>query len=326
MSRPTLKSIALETGLSVGAVSRIVNGKGKSIGLSDAAIAKTLEHAKKVGYRPQIHARNLRLRKTAIIGVILSMVDDHNEDLEHRLFKGVTKASRSNSHSMMFFDAVDDETGVEAIQQCIDMNVDGIIASHIEMPRYLDRLREVIADGVKVVMLLNNTDAQFKCPNVVVDDFSGGIIATEHLIDKGCRRIAHLAHKENLTSGYARFSGYKSALEIHGIPYDENLVVDVSKENLYRETEKLLALEKLPDGVFCHNDFCALHARKIFDEAGVEMELVGFDNRDFIKYLPNRFDTVNMPLKKVGRKAVEVLLSTDNTTMKYEIKPELVLA
>lgn len=325
VKRPTLKSIAAETELSVGAVSYILNGKGKSIGLSDSTISKTLSHAKKVGYIPHIQARNLRLRQTGVIGVIFHAVENHNEDLAHRLFLGLAKAARLSSRSIVFFDVVDEATGEAAIQQCMELNVDGIIARHIKIPGYLSRLRHCIEKGMNTVMLLNSTDDCFDCPNVVVDDFFGGFLATKHLISKGCSRIAHLANRDNLSSAYERCRGYKAALEASGIPYREDLVVEVSPENDFEDAVVLSRLEVPPDGVFCHNDVCALHAGRLFADAGVDIELIGFDNRDFIQYLPNPFDTVDMPLGEVGGKAVELLFSKKRETVKHKIKPTLIL-
>ena len=323
--RATLKSMAMEMKISVSAVSRVLNGKGKVIGLSDNTINRIKEHALGVGYRPQINARNLRIRKTAIIGVIFPTLQDYNEDLQHRLFKGVALAARERNHSIVFFDITSDTDGDEAIQQCLDLNVDGIIASHIALPGYLERLRKEIVAGVNVVMLLNNTADEFDCPNVVVDDFSGGIFAVERLLEKGCARIAYLAHRnEKESSGFERFRGYKSALESNGISYDETLVIDVSKETNYEEVNELLTLDPAVDGVFCHNDLCALQAARVVERAGAAIEIVGFDNRDFIRYLNHPFDTVDMPLVEVGEKAVEILLKGERSPAKCEITPELV--
>ena len=324
MKRPTLKTIATEMDLSICAVSKIINGKGKNIGLNDKTIAKTLAYADKIGYKPHRQAQNLRLGKTNTLGVILSMPEPDNSDLEYKLFKGISVAAREKSQALMFFDIDDRNSALSAINQCINANVDGVIATHRDDPEYLARLNEAIKQGVRVVMVLNHGKDLLDCPNVVVDHKQGGYTATKYLIDKGYKRIAHLSSRGKPSVGILHYYGYKKALKESNLDYQDELVIDDNSAMNYTGAERLLELSKLPDAVFCWNDRSAVSAQRIFSRAGVDIEVVGFDNRQFVKYMENPFNTVDFPLHKVGKKAVEVIMSGNLSRQILSVAPKLI--
>lgn len=323
MKRPTLKTIAAEMDLSVSAVSRIINGKGKSIGLNDDTIKSTLAFASKVGYRPHKQAQNLRLGKTNTIGVLLFMPESTNSDLAYRLFKGISQTAQQKSQALMFFDVSEPDSSLKAINQCLNSGIDGIIATHLEDEAYLERLKEIIAQGVHVVMVLN-PGQNLNCPNVIVDQQYGGFIATECLLQKGCKRIAHLSYREKFSSGKKRFEGYKKALAVAGIVYDEKLVIEDDAKINFTGAKEILKLKELPDAVFCWNDKSAVQAQRIFRNAGVKIEVIGFDNREFIQYLDEPFSSVDFPLQEVGGLAVETLLSGDLSNRVLTVTPEMI--
>ena len=325
MQRPTLKTIAAEMDLSVSAVSRIINGKGKSIGLNDLTIKSTLAFADKIGYRPHKQAQNLRLGKTNTIGVLLFMPETTNSDLAYRLFKGISQAAQQRSQTLVFFDVSEPDSRLKAINQCLNAGVDGIIATHLDDTTYLERLKEIIAQGVHVVMVLNpDQDLDLACPNITVDEKSGGYIATESLLKKGHKRIAQLSHKGRLSSAERRLEGYKKALAAAGIVYDEKLVIEDDENNNFTGSKEILKLKELPDAVFCWNDKSAVQTQRVFKNAGVKIEIVGFDNREFIQYLDEPFSSVDLPLQKVGALAVDTLLSGDLSNRVLTVAPKLI--
>ena len=323
MIRPTLKTIAEEMNLSVGAISRIINGKGKDIGLNDHTIASTLVFARKIGYHPHKQAQSLRLGKTNTIGVILCLPEPNNSDLIYRLFKGIAQAARKKSQVLMFFDIDDTASALAALDQCLTARVDGIIATNRNDPVYLERLQELINQGTNIVTVLNRRDDNLlNCPSIIVDHEQGGFIATEYLIKKGYRKIAHLANSFHGIVGIEHFKGYKRALDTFNIPYNENLVTEDNEHNQFTGAKSLLCGSELPDAVFCWNDKSAVAAKRIFKEANVKIEVVGFDNREFIQYLEEPFSSVDYPLMKVGEKAIETLLSGDLSRRILLINPE----
>lgn len=325
MRRPTLKTIATEMNLSVSAVSRIINGKGSSIGLSDSTIKSTMAFANKIGYRPHKQAQSLRLGKTNTIGVILSMPEPNNSDMVYKLFKGISETARENNQALMFFDINNTDSALAAINQCINAGVDGIIATYRSDSMYLERLKQIINKGMKVVMVLNRSKTSLNCPSIVVDHEKGGFIATMHLIKKGYKRIAHLASLGNEGVGDEHFKGYKRALETANIPYDERLVIEDTEDNSFSGSKKLLQLNELPDAVFCWNDRSAVKSRHTFDDANKQIEIVGFDNREFIQYIKDPFSSVDFPLLEVGRTAVKTLLSGKIFKHSIVISPRLVI-
>jgi LacI family transcriptional regulator, galactose operon repressor len=324
IQRPTLKTIAAEMDLSVSAVSRIINGKGKSIGLNDNTIKNTLAYADKVGYRPHKQAQNLRLGKTNTIGVMLFMPESSNSDLTYRLFKGISETAQEKSQTLMFFDVSEPDSGLKAINKFLNLGVDGIIATHLSNEAYLKSLKKIIAQGINVVMVLDPSSHFLDCPNIIVDEQQGGIIATEYLIQKGYKRIAHLSRIVKSSSGMERFKGYKKALASAGIPYDEQLVIEDNEGINFNGAREILKLKELPDAIFCWSDRSAVRAQHILSAAGLKIEIVGFDNREFIQYLEEPFSSIDFPLQKVGATAVETLLSGDLSKRVLAVTPEIV--
>jgi LacI family transcriptional regulator len=117
---------------------------------------------------------------------------------------------------------------------------------------------------------LRGLDANY----VGIDDETAGRMATEHLIDQGCKVIAHIREPEN-SAGTQRFVGYKNALKRHGIKYSESLVVDqlsmeVEASKLGADAMRTLLRHKpVPDGVFAYNDALAIGAIDAILEAGL---------------------------------------------------------
>jgi DNA-binding LacI/PurR family transcriptional regulator len=232
--------------------------------------------------------------------------------MTYRLFKGIAEAVKKHSMALLFFDVEDTKSELSAIDQCLNARVDGIVATYREDPVYLERLRGVINDGMNVVTVLDRSGGHLlNCPNVMADHETGGYLAVEYLVGNGHRRIAHLASLGYKSVGTERFKGYKKALQAFNLPYQEEMVIEDIEIHGFNGSKKLLELKELPDAVFCWNDKSALHAQRTFKEAGLNIEVVGFDNREFLQYMDTPFCSVDFPLKKVGETAVEILLSED---------------
>ena len=162
---------------------------------------------------------------------------------------------------------------------------------------------------------------------VGVDNFRGGYLACEHLIQTGCRRIVHLYG----TSGSAndeRLSGYRRALSDYGLPSSEKWIrrfsdlelchphgsvrFEPDMESGYRNMQYFLSQEELPDGVFAGNDYQALGALRAIREAGLKIpdriSVVGFDELKFNSYLEQPLTTIRQPQIELGYETLKLLI------------------
>lgn len=327
----TLKDIAVELNLSISAVSRVLNNKGKEIGLSDSTIKKIIRTARNMGYKPHSQARALRLGQTNIIGVCLILPPNSLSDFNFRLLSGISRTLIERSKLMLLYETEDPLEAIKAMKYFRENRVDGIITTHRTNDEYIKCVNNLIDDGIRVVTVDSPLPDIFNCPNVAGDNERGAFLAVEYLIKKGHRKISHLTYRHDRTaSGYKRFIGYKKALAAYNLPYSEKLVFDIAKDkNAYPASENILSQKELPDAVFAWNDTSAWAFQRTwmrkFKDSWPEIEIIGFDDREFVRFLEKPFPTVHYPRFEIGKRAVEILLNREGGMRNLFIEPYLVV-
>jgi LacI family transcriptional regulator len=173
-------------------------------------------------------------------------------------------------------------------------------------------------------------------PKVILDNFDGGLQATEHLINKGRKRIAFLGGPKNLSISNKRKEGYLAALKKNRIKIDESLIVhcDFNQEYARVATDELLKLKKRPDAIFAISDRIAIGASLAIKEKGLKMPfdiaLVGFNNEPVTKLLSPSISSVDQPAFEMGKTAarifIEIMHSQDKKNNEIILlKPELII-
>ena len=153
---------------------------------------------------------------------------------------------------------------------------------------------------------------------VGIDDRAAGRIATRHLIDQGCRTIAHIRGRNNST-GIRRFEGYRQALRRNGLQYSDAIVVarptvDIESTRHGAEAMGLLLTRKpRPDGVFCYNDPLAIGAMNAVLEAGLripqDIAVIGCGNLHYDGSLRVPLSSIDQHSQLIGESAASILLS-----------------
>jgi LacI family transcriptional regulator len=164
---------------------------------------------------------------------------------------------------------------------------------------------------------------------VGVDDEAVGRVATEHLIDQGCRVIAHIRGKKSST-GTGRFEGYKQALLSHGMEFDESLVVVRSRTDIDSISQGAEAMRMLlkqnprPDGVFCYNDPLAIGAMNVILEAGLripeDVAVIGCGNLYYNNSLRVPLSSMDQHSRMIGERAANILLDLLESKMRPQPK------
>ena len=175
--------------------------------------------------------------------------------------------------------------------------------------RHLDAAQDA---GMPVVAINRSLPVDTPLSAVWFDHRSGGRIATQHLLDLGHRRIAHIAGPANRTTGIDRRHGYEAALVAAGISPQSALVATgdysfASGEHLMGELWR-----ERPTAVFVAGDAMALGALRALSRLGVrvpdDLSLVAFGNPDFVRYATPAITTVDLPVAAAGEVAVELAL------------------
>jgi LacI family transcriptional regulator len=141
---------------------------------------------------------------------------------------------------------------------------------------------------------------------VIIDNRKCGYIATAHLIDQGCTRIAHITSSLNRNVYSQRYKGYQDALFDNNIPFDESLLLikDLTEQSAIESAEEILKMNPLPDGIFITNDFVAAVVMRTLKEYGIripeDVAIVGFNNDAIGHLIEPGLTTINYPGLDMG--------------------------
>ncbi|HPH47669.1 MAG TPA: substrate-binding domain-containing protein, partial [Chryseolinea sp.] len=200
------------------------------------------------------------------------------------------------------------------IKALFNSRVDGMLISLSRETNTFDHIDSILAKGVPIVFF----DRVYQNQNssmVIVDDLSGAKEATQHLIDQGCKRIAHLEGPPNLGITQQRLQGYLDALKDNNIAVNKDLIVSCplgTIEEGKMATEQLLKMAQPPDAIFSTNDPAAMGAMQAIKEAKLnipkDIAVVGFSNWFFSALLEPPLTSVDQPGFEMGQEAAKLLI------------------
>lgn len=326
-----MKDIAKELGVSVVTVSKVLRNHPD---IAEETRERILARVKELDYQPNVMARSLVTGRSFLIGLVVP-------DLLHPFFAEIAKAFSATigEHGYFTIIAASEENAeleTKEVQSLSGRQLDAlIIASAGGSIHMFERLDKLNLPYVLIDREIDGLQANF----VGIDDAEAGRIATEHLINQGCRRIAHIRGKENST-GIRRFAGYRTALQEHGIRYSNSLVVplptvDVETARMGAEAMQILLKRKtVPDGVFAHNDPLAIGAMSAIFEAGMripeDIKLIGCGNLHYDNLLRVALSSVDQKSSAIGEHAAQIILKSLRSKVslpptRVVLKPSLVI-
>ena len=323
MGDVTIKDIAELTGVSYATVSRTLNHLS---GVNAATREKILAAAMEMGYRPNIHARSLKTNKTYTIALI---VPDISNPFFADIALAVTETAYEKGYTTILC-STNWNTEIEAkqIEQLENQRVDGIIYKPAgKNPLDLTKL-SIPSILISCIPGENST-------YIEVDNYKGGQIAADHLINNGYRHFGFIGGSRDSQSNQNRIDGYYDRLKElgHDISRERILYGGFSLESGYQKKEKIMSRADAPDGIFCGNDLIALgvlqylmeHNYKVPEDVGV----IGFDDITLAGLPQIQLTTISQPRSAIGKNAAEILLQNidgeelENTHIILE--PELVV-
>lgn len=330
--RSTIHDIARKLNITASTVSRALNDNPR---ISEATKKAVQKAAQKLNYQPNHIAAALRNGKSNIIGIIVPNVD---RSFFSSVVRGIEEIANTARYNVMICQSYDSyEKEVANVNALLSARVDGIIASYAKDTKNFDHFLKAKARGMPIILFDRSND-ELEVSHVVVDDFLGAFKATEHLIQQGCKRIAHFTNTLPISIYKDRFRGYREALIKHGLPFDEALVI---KSNLQLDDGRdsmlqLLRLKQIPDGVFSASAFGILGALQVLKEKGIsvpeQVALIGFSNEPYTSFTEPALSTVDQHSMRMGNAAAEIFLEevSDDDDKKFMVKkvvlkPELII-
>ncbi|KAA3439952.1 LacI family DNA-binding transcriptional regulator [Rufibacter hautae] len=309
MSRTTIHDIAKELNTTAATVSRALNNHPS---ISSATKEVVRKAAQKLNYRQNRAASSLRSGKTYVIGVIIPSAEI---SFFGSVIHGIEKVAKSQGYSVLLFQTNESyEDEAQGIQTLLQSNVDGIIASIAKETTRYDHFQEVKNRKIPLILFDRAID-ELDVPAVVIDDYKGAYMATEHLIRQGYQRIAHISGPQHIQIFHERLRGYVDALKAYNYKVDGDLITygKVSIDSGRTCTEALLNLPKRPDAIFAVEDFTALGALQAIKETPWnkpgQIGLVGFANEAFSAYITPGLTTVDQQTALMGQEAANIFMN-----------------
>jgi LacI family transcriptional regulator len=279
---------------------------------------RILQRVEEVNYRPNLMARGLASGRSYTVGLV---VPDIADLFFAEFAKSLGAALRKHSYQLVVASA-DEQPNVERLEidNLLGRGVDAILVASCQSDREGLHAREglsAIAERSVPCVLIDRRIKGFKSNYVGTDDVCAGHIATAHLIGLGRKRIAHIGGL-GTSPAVERFKGYKEALEQNRVPFREQLVV---LNNLHERgdtlgralMDKLLALPKRPDAVFCYNDLLAVGAIHSVRARGLrvpeDVAVIGCGNLSLSAYLEVPLSSIDQGTQQLGERAAKLALS-----------------
>ena len=302
--------IAEKLNISVSTVSKALKDYPD---VSDKTKGLVKELAKTLNYQPNAFAVNLRTKESKTIGLIIPAIVHH---FFSNVIKGILAQAEKKGYLVIILQSNESyELEKKQINLLLRQRVDGILISIANTTRSFTHLSDVITQGKPLVMF-DKIAKILECSKVVIDDRKAAKDATQHLIDTGCKRIAHFRGPLLSQNSIDRFLGYKEALEENNFIYDSSLVYicecgDSSFEEGKFNAKKLLQDHKDVDGVFINTDLVAIGALTAFAEMGIkvpdDISIVGFSNWFMSSVISPSLTTINQPGFEMGKAAFKQL-------------------
>lgn len=306
--RTTLKDIANALNISPAAVSKAMHDDSR---ISDKTKKAVKRIAKELDYQPNHLASALRKGKSNLVGVIVPRTNSNFfssvlENMEVVLNKAGYNIIITQSNESF-------EKECKNIDTLLFTQVDGIIASMANETVDLSHYEKIKSKGIPLI-LFDRGENDLNVDYVGINDYDSSHMIVEHLVEKGCKRIAHIGGYRRTRIFNNRIRGYVDALKENNLPIDDSLIVESSLtlEDGRREMQRLLQLKNRPDAVYIASDYAALGALQILNENNInvpeDIRLIGFGNEPFTSLVIPSISSIKQHSKDIGRLAAETFL------------------
>lgn len=302
MDKINIKILAKELNLSTSTISRAFNG---STDINKETRERILAMAREHNFLPNHYASNLRDKKTKTLAVIVPEIAN---DFFAQAINGIEEVARKHGFYILLY-RTDDifEKEVSFINYLNNGKADGIIMSASGESNDHQYMRKLGQKNVPIVFF-DRVYEDIEAPKVTTNDYESSFAATEHLIKSGCKKIAYLVINKSISIGKTRMQGYKDALEKHGIPFIDDLVIDCSNDE--KVNFKILSQvlqEVKPDGIFSSVERLAFATYHVCNTLGVvipdQLKVISFSSLNIAPLLSPALSTITQPAFEMGVKA-----------------------
>lgn len=326
----TIKDVAKMAGVSTTTVSHVINKTRFVAKETEEAVMQAIKSLK---YSPSAVARSLKVNTTKSIGMIVTTSEaPYFAEIIH----AVEEHCYRQSYSLFLCNTQNDP---EKIKNHLDMlakkRVDGLLVMCSE---YTSHSLDILSNAADIPMVVMDWGPNVDTDIIEDNSFTGGYIATKHLIDCGHKAIGLIAGELDKTTARTRYEGFVKAMNEANLPINKDWIMEgfFEPEDGYECMNKILTQNNLPTAVFCCNDVMALGAISAITEKGLrvpeDISIIGYDNIHASRFYAPPLTTIHQSKSRLGAQAVNLLFKRiadkdNNNHEKHRIllHPELVL-
>jgi LacI family transcriptional regulator len=306
MDNINIKILAERLKLSTSTVSRAFSG---SRDINKDTRERILTLAREHNFLPNYHASNLRDKKSRTLAVIVPEIVN---DFFAQAINGIEEVARAKGYYILLY-RTDDvfEREVSFVNYLNNGKADGIIMSVSGETCDHNYLKKLEQKHVPVVFF-DRVYEDIEVSKVTTNDYQSSFAATEHLIEKGCRRISYLVINKSISIGKVRGQGYTDALAKYGIPYDDQLVIDCSQDEKtnFAVIKNMLANSR-PDGIFSSVERLAFATYHVCNDMDIsiprDVKIISFSSLAIAPLLCPSLSTITQPAYEMGVHAATLL-------------------
>lgn len=326
----TIYDIAAALKLSAATVSRALNDNMK---ISEATRKRVFDYAESVGYQTNAFASNLRSNETKTIGVIVQRLDSN---FISTFLAGAEKIASQKGYNLLIsqsFEQADKE--VDIAKTMFRKRVDGLLVSMAMDSKSIKHFNPFLNKGIPLIFF-DRTPEQADVTTFMIDNVDAAQVATQHLIDQGCRSLVQLSVGPKNSVYLQRIEGFDLAVSSNaGVKGSLIQVPKLDMEQGKIAARLIVQMNPVPDGIFTVNDQLAVGCILGLIELGVkvpdEIAVVGFNNDPVCQIISPQLSSMNYPSFSLGamvtNNLIEHILGNNNLnlTKKTVLKSELIV-
>ncbi|MDB4009706.1 LacI family transcriptional regulator [Polaribacter sp.] len=308
--KTTIKDIASVLNISAAAVSKALHNDSRISEKTKIAVRQVAENLK---YQPNHLASALRSGKSHLVGVIVPRT---NSNFFSSVIQNIEEVLNKKGYNIIITQSNESyKKECDSIDTLLYTQVDGIIASMANETVDLGAYEKIKSKGIPLI-LFDRGENDLNVDYIGIDDYNSSHLIVEHLVENGCKRIAHIGGYKRTRIFNNRIRGYIDALKKHNLPLDDELLTEsgLTIEDGREKMLKLLSLDTPPDAVYVAGDYAALGALQVLKEKNIkipeDIALVGFGNEPFTDMVSPRISSVHQHSAEIGKQAA-------NTFLKY---------
>ena len=313
-SPPTIQDIAQRVGVSKVAVSVVLNGANSNTRVSEATRQRILEAASEMNYHANAAAQGLNSKRMNTLGVLFGYSDPLSPimsvSLSANILQGAALAAERAEYDLMLMTRPWRDNAA-SLSRLFNQRTDGLV---VAMPTTDTTLiPSLINRGFPLVFIGYAADA-YGIASVDMDQAAGAALATQHLLDLGHRRIAHIQGEDFYTCTGLRLSGFLQTMLNAGIVTPPEYVMQSTYNGVgvWETAQSLLSLPEPPTAIFAGNDGIGLVTMQAARAMGIsvpeQLSIVGFDDTVWLPLLEMPLTTIRQPFLEYGDSAATLLI------------------